>query len=176
MSKNRQRNTLNAPPSKKYDLWDEFRHLDSYERVTINEDTMFAWAKDIRDWIDKNPEVMKFSLFCKSKRIDPDEFDRLCIKYPELMSAKKYALREIGERRLEAAAFKGANWAPIKLSLYQYGKEFVDAEKFHADLKKEVEETKVQLALMMVNRTQEGDEERKKLANKKKKTITVESE
>ena len=170
--------TLNAPPSKIYSVWETYLNLDTYERMPINEDTLAKWAKDMKQWIDTTPDAMRLSHFYKSRRIDEQDFFLLCNKYPPLMEAKTYVLKEIGARRDEAACFKGANWGAIKHTLYQYDPKFKEADEHHAKLRQQIDALQAAFNILLPHTpmTKEGTEQRATLSKKKNKTIKVDAE
>ncbi len=170
--------TINSKPlAKKRSYYDDYFNYGTNDRQPLTETTIENWARELTTWcLDPKNDARFVADWRRTKQISRFDWRRLREKFPRLQEACDEVNEYIGQKLYTRAVDNKANWSAVRHSLYQHAPEFLEAEKFHADLKKEVEETKVQLALMMINNTKEGDEHRMKLGNKQKKAITVEQE
>lgn len=177
MGKNPQHTTNKVILPKKRSYYDDYFNYDTNVRQPINEQTIEDWARDLTQWcLDPKNDARFVADWRRTKNIGRFDWRRLREKHPRLQEACDEVNEYIGQKLYKRSVDNQANWSAVKHSLWRHYEEASLDDQHSADLKKEVEDTKVQLALMMINRTSEGDEHRQKLESKKKKTITVEQE
>lgn len=114
---------------KKYEIWDEYYNLQSWQKMPINEGTLERWANEMKREADGNPDLRFLAEFLRPRNIDRDDFDRLCDKYPILAQARKYYMETIAHNLYRRSVDNKANWQAVKYTLYRHSKDFAQDEK-----------------------------------------------
>lgn len=111
----------------------------AFKGIPVTQRVADKWAEELEQWVKDNPEAKTITQFIRQKEITRSNYYDLMKRHTSLATANENALRELGERLWGNAVDKKADWKPVHHMLHTYAPEFDQANKYHADLKKEVE-------------------------------------
>ena len=91
---------------------------------------------DLYEWATKNKGIaVRVNEFCDDYKAPRKFLDKYPSIWPLLNEAKDEAKAILGDRNYRKAVDGSYVWPAVRHTLYQFHKDFKDAEEFHADLK-----------------------------------------
>ena len=111
----------------------------AWKEIPVTQLVADKWARELDNWIIENPKAKTITQFYRSKGLQKWQWESLILKYTIINEANENALRELGERLWGKAVDRAADWKPVHFMLQNYAPEYDKSNKYHADLKKEVE-------------------------------------
>lgn len=126
-----------------YQHVEDYFNLNTWRLQPISVEGLERKAKELCQWVEKDPKAFKFAEWLKSEGIDPVRFKKWCERCPQLAEAHKYAIMCLGIKRERGATIlkeKIYDKDMIRPVMFRYDKDWKQAEIFRAKLRAKANE------------------------------------
>lgn len=130
-------------------VFDEYRNLNSYRKMPINNIWLDRLAKDLCNWVKTDITAVNFGPFLLEKGLLQNEFKRLRDKHPALQQAYEFALQIIGSRRDAGATERKYDGSYVRHTMPLFDKEHKELYQWWAKIKADEEEAKKNITVIM---------------------------